>query len=407
MSSYFISIQNRLWQRVQAKRGAENLKPPALMNPGSEKAFTAARKALETEYLDGLMMEAHDMGVLIVALNQIGIDHKDIDINTYVTKAWESKKIDPDVQEFLDAKEVAEAEKRLKEEKSDKKQGQKLPGQKGIFDDKSEAIGGDVIREMMPKTIEELADAIEEMRAAADIAGSVLEQFFRDANFDNTKSLEEQVAAYQSVWIAVRDLWIEHNAKAENEAAPEVNEEPPVVNEIGTFMNKEPLRLTGPVLGDEDIVEAEEVTEAEEIKDPKPLASAQSADDAPIPCADAAETVTSATETQTECDKPTSSEDGIDYETYSKKKLNELRISVDEKAFELGISKDDLISLYKEAGYEPKETGESAFKKLMAVKRRLDVMKPLKKRSENKSNKKKNAASKQTPEEFEAANLIG
>lgn len=368
MSSYFISIQNRLWQRVQAKRGAENLKPPALMNPGSEKAFTAARKALETEYLDGLMMEAHDMGVLIVALNQIGIDHKDIDINTYVTKAWESKKIDPDVQEFLDAKEVAEAEKRLKEEKSDKKQGQKLPGQKGIFDDKSEAIGGDVIREMMPKTIEELADAIEEMRAAADIAGSVLEQFFRDANFDNTKSLEEQVAAYQSVWIAVRDLWIEHNAKAENETPDSVNEEPPVVNEIGTFMNKEPLRLTGPVLGDEDIVEAEEVSEVE-----------------PVEVAlDPAEDIDPAVA-----------------------KLLELQMENCTRRDDLGISSDDLNQLYAEVPVPADASTEELLEQAEAVARRLDAMKPLKKRGEKKEKKNKKASKPADSKESETAELIG
>lgn len=368
MSSYYISIQNRLSRRIQAKKGAENLKPPALMNPGSEKAFADARKALKDEYLESLMMESHDQSVLIIALNQIGIDHKEIDINTYVTKAWESKRMDPELQEALDAQELANAEKRQKDQKSDSRQGQKIPGQQGIFDDKTKAVGGDVIRELMPRTIDALSDAIEQMRAEADIHGNVVEQFFRDADFDNTKSLEEQTAAYQSVWIAVRDLWIEHKNSSVNETPDSVNEEPPVVNEIGTFMNKEPLRLTGPVLGDEDIVEAEEVSEAE-----------------PVEVAlDPAEDIDPAVA-----------------------KLLELQMENCTRRDDLGISSDDLNQLYAEVAVPADASTEELLEQAEAVARRLDAMKPLKKRGEKKANKKKGAAAKQAAEESEAAEAAG
>lgn len=367
MSSYYISIQNRLSRRIQAKKGAENLKPPALMNPGSEKAFNDARKALKDEYLESLMMESHDQSVLILALNQIGIDHKDIDINTYVTKAWESKRMDPELQDALDAQELANAEKRQKDQKSDSKQGQKVPGQVGIFDDKSEAVGGDVIREMMPRTIEELSDAIEQMRAEAGIVGTVVEQLFRDAAFDNTKSLEEQIAAYQSVWIAVRDLWIEHKNSSVNETTDSVNEEPPVVNEIGTFMNKEPLRLTGPVLGDEDIVEAEEVTEAEPVE----------------VLIDPAEDIDPAVA-----------------------KLLELQMENCNRRDELGISVDDLNQLYTEAAVPADATTEDLLEQAETVARRLAAMKPLsKKNREKRARENKAKAAAAVNEESEA--LIG
>lgn len=403
MSSYYISIQSRLNQRVQAKRAADNLKPPSLMNPGSEKAFAEARNALKKEYLDGLMLESHDMSVLIIALNQIGIDHPGLDIPAYVTRAWESKRMDPALEQALQEKEYEQAEARAKAAKSDKKQGE-LEGQLKLKlnDDGSEAEGGEVTVKQMPTTRDELADQIETMQVELDMTDENLNQRFTAAGFSNTKSEDEQLAAYQTVWIELNNLVMELNEHlAAMLTAPRGDEEPaeaaPEELKAGLI---DTIRTARGLVSDDllmqiaDLVAQDLASDAETILHHHYANVCGIEDDALI-----TEYVALVIASSDDLPSEPTPEDG-------EETLTELIAANLQRAEELNISMDDLDQLYKDAAYESEATLEECRTAAETVQRRLAAMKPVKKRSASKK-KTKAAAEAAEVEELSTADLIG
>lgn len=402
MSSYYLSIQSRLNQRVQAKKGAENLKPPALMNPGSEKAFAAARNALQKEYLDGLLMEAHDMSVLIIALNQIGIDHQEIDVPSYVTRAWESKRMDPALEQALQEKEYEESQARQKSAKSDKKQGE-LEGQLKLKlnDDGSEAEGGDVTVKKMPTTMEELADQIEAMQTELAMTQDDLNTRFTAAGFDNTKSEDEQLAAYQTVWIELNNILIETNAQlaamaeATEEPAAEVSSEEPQSNLLATLQTALDMVQDDLLMQIKDLIAQDLAGDAETILHHHFANVVGLTDDALITEYVALIIGHSIDEQPSE---PTPPED--------EDTLTELIAANLKRAEELNISMDDLDQLYKDAAYDPEATLSECRNAAETVQRRLAAMKPVKKRGASKKKTTK-AAEVAEAEDLATADLIG
>ncbi len=410
MSSYYISIQSRLNQRVQAKRAADNLKPPSLMNPGSEKAFADARNALKKEYLDGLMLESHDMSVLIIALNQIGIDHPGLDIPAYVTRAWESKRMDPALEQALQEKEYEQAEARAKASKSDKKQGE-LEGQLKLKlnDDGSEAEGGDVTVKKMPVTMEELADQIEAMQTELAMPQDDLNTRFTAAGFDNTKSEDEQLAAYQTVWIELNNIQIEANAQLAAmveatepaaEAAP-VESETEVFTVFNTSVLIETTRTARSLVSDDLLMQIADLVAQDLAGDAETIlhhhyANVCGIEDNALISEYVALVIASSDELPAE---PTP-EDG-------EETLTELIAANLKRAEELNISMDDLDQLYKDAAYDQEGTLEECRTAAETVQRRLAAMKPVKKRGASKKNTKKAAAEAAEVEEPATADLIG
>ena len=397
MSSYYISIQSRLNQRVQAKRAADNLKPPSLMNPGSEKAFADARNALKKEYLDGLMLESHDMSVLIIALNQIGIDHPGLDIPAYVTRAWESKRMDPALEQALQEKEYEQAEARAKASKSDKKQGE-LEGQLKLKlnDDGSEAEGGDVTVKKMPVTMEELAEQIEAMQTELAMTQDDLNTRFTAAGFDNTKSQDEQLAAYQTVWIELNNILIEADLQLGSMA--EATEEPAAEEQKAGLIDT--IRTARGLVSDDLLIQIADLVAQDLAGDAETILHHHYAnvcgieDDALI-----TEYVALVIASSDDLPSEPTPEDG-------EETLNELIAANLKRAEELNISMDDLDQLYKDAAYDPEATLTECRTAAETVQRRLAVMKPVKKRTGSKKKTTK-AAEVAEAEDLATADLIG
>lgn len=192
-STVRIEIEKRLGRRIQAEKDIKGLKAPNLLSSDAMKDFQKIYKEKREEYLDNSLMETHDMQVLLSALDHgCGKGYAD----NYIQWAWEDRQIDPEIQKYLDLRASEEAEKRIKAEKSDKKQGE-IDGQtKLVIDDGSLAVPAG---EVKSTTIDQFVKEINDLQTQIGYNDEQLEKLYRELGFDGSKLAEEQVTVYQDV----------------------------------------------------------------------------------------------------------------------------------------------------------------------------------------------------------------
>ena len=308
--------------------------------------------------------------------------------------------MDPALEQALQEKEYEQAEARAKASKSDKKQGE-LEGQLKLKlnDDGTEAEGGEVTVKQMPVTKDELADQIETMKTDLAITDDDLNTRFTAAGFDNTKSEDEQLAAYQTVWIELNNILIEANAQlaAMVEATEEPAEAAPEELKAGLI---DTIRTARGLVADDllmqiaDLVAQDLASDAETILHHHYANVCGIEDDALI-----TEYVALVIASCDDLPSEPTPEDG-------EETLTELIAANLQRAEELNISMDDLDQLYKDAAYDQEGTLEECRTAAETVQRRLAAMKPVKKRSASKK-KTKAAAEVAEAEELSTADLIG
>jgi len=224
MSTHLIEIEKRLGKRISAEAHWQKVRIPSLLSKASLSDFKKNRDTLQEEYLENCLLETHDMCVLTRALQMIGERCMDINPAQFVTEAWNERRLDSAIQAELVARDVAEAERRAKQEKTDGKQGKDIPGQLRIFDDKSEAeaassvtitkmpvavspeaeaTANGVTVNPAPDTVLDLADEIENMVVWLKKSDAEADKLWIASGFSNLKTPEQQKEAYQFVWQAL------------------------------------------------------------------------------------------------------------------------------------------------------------------------------------------------------------
>lgn len=396
MSSHRIEIEKRLGKRKQAEEDWQDTRVPNMLSKASQSAFQKTLTTLREEYLDNCLIETHDMGVLLRTLNIIEQRHQ-IDVNAIVTEAWNERRLPHSIQQEMHEREHAEAEKREKAAKSDKKQGE-LEGQLKLKlnDDGSEAEGGDVTVKKMPTELGDLQEAIYAMQEQLQMTDEDLNTRFSAAGFSNTKSEDEQLAAHQTVWIELNNIMIEADLQLGSMA--EATEEPAAEEQKAGLIDT--IRTARGLVADDLLIQIADLVAQDLAGDAETILHHHYAnvcgieDDALI-----TEYVALVIASSDDLPSEPTPEDG-------EETLNELIAANLKRAEELNISMDDLDQLYKDAAYDPEATLSECRNAAETVQRRLAAMKPVKKRGASKKKTTK-AAEVAEAEDLATADLIG
>lgn len=114
-------IQKRNGERITAEEGYANLAKPHMLSEASQKDYKKSLKSWTDRFLEASLMVTWDFRVLEHAINSMQIDHPEIAVGQYITKAGEEIKVSRHTEAIL-AKRAAEKEEadRRAQDKADK-----------------------------------------------------------------------------------------------------------------------------------------------------------------------------------------------------------------------------------------------------------------------------------------------
>lgn len=102
-------IQKRNGERITAEEGYANLAKPHMLSEASQKDYKKSLKSWTDRFLEASLMVTWDFRVLEHAINSMQIDHPEIAVGQYITKAGEEIKVSRHTEAIL-AKRAAEKE---------------------------------------------------------------------------------------------------------------------------------------------------------------------------------------------------------------------------------------------------------------------------------------------------------